>query len=148
MLGQLDISISLEHLQRKSSEYRLQFIMLTCLLLLLTGALITILTHYLVGIPVQRLVRQSILVAAGEYGARVPVTSNDELGALSEAMNAMTESLERSDRELKSWSESLEQKVEERSREIMRMEEQLRRSENWPLWAPWQPVSPMKSIIH
>jgi len=122
--------------------------MLTCLLLLLTGALITILTHYLVGIPVQRLVRQSILVAAGEYGARVPVTSNDELGALSEAMNAMTESLERSDRELKSWSESLEQKVEERSREIMRMEEQLRRSENWPLWAPWQPVSPMKLTIH
>lgn len=129
MLGQLDIAISLEHLQRKSSEYRLQFIMLTCLLLLMTGALITILIHYLVGIPVQRLVRQSTLVAAGEYGARVPVTSNDELGALAEAMNAVTESLERSDRELKSWAESLEQKVEERSREIMRMEEQLRRSE-------------------
>ncbi len=129
MLGQLDVSISLEHLQRKSSEYRLQFIMLTCLLLVMTGALITILTHYLVGVPVQRLVRQSDLVAAGELGARVTVTSSDELGALSEAMNAMTESLERSDRELKSWADSLEQKVEDRSREIMRMEEQLRRSE-------------------
>lgn len=129
VLGNLDVSISLAQLRKKSQEYRLQFVMLTCLLLVMTGALITILTHYLVGIPVQRLVRQSALVAAGELGARVPVASSDELGALTESMNAMTESLERSDRELKSWADSLEQKVEERSREIMRMEEQLRRSE-------------------
>jgi two-component system, NtrC family, sensor kinase len=41
----------------------------------------------------------------------------------------MTESLGRADKELKGWADSLENKVEERSREIMRMEEQLRRSE-------------------
>jgi two-component system NtrC family sensor kinase len=41
----------------------------------------------------------------------------------------MTESLGSAERELKGWAENLESKVEERSREIMRMEEQLRRSE-------------------
>jgi len=129
VLGLLDISVSLEVLRHKSHEYRLEFIMLTCWLLLMIGMLVTILTHYLVDIPVQRLVRHSALVAGGDLESRVPVTSRDELGELSETVNLMTESLGRADRELKGWADSLEHKVEERSREIMRMEEQLRRSE-------------------
>jgi two-component system NtrC family sensor kinase len=129
VLGLLDISISLEMLKQKSYEYRLQFVILTCLLLLLLGVLVTILIHFQVDIPVRRLVRHSSQVAAGNLEARVPVTSRDELGELSEALNRMTESLGNADRELKGWADSLEHKVEERSREIMHMEEQLRRSE-------------------
>jgi two-component system NtrC family sensor kinase len=129
VLGLLDISISLETLRQKSHEYRLEFIMLTCLLLVLIGVLVTILTYYLVDVPVQRLVRHSALVASGDRDTRVPVTSRDELGELSEAVNDMTESLGKADKELKGWADSLENKVAERSREIMRMEEQLRRSE-------------------
>ena len=129
VLGLLDISISLEMLRQKSHEYRLEFVMLTCLLLLIIGMLVIILTHYLVDIPVQRLVRHSALVAVGDLESRVPITSRDELGELSEAVNLMTESLSKADKELKGWADSLEHKVEERSREIMLMEEQLRRSE-------------------
>jgi two-component system NtrC family sensor kinase len=129
VLGLLDISISLEILRQKSHEYRLEFIMLTCLLLVLIGVLVTILTYYLVDVPVQRLVRHSALVASGDRETRVPVTSGDELGELSEAVNDMTESLGKADKELKGWADSLENKVTERSLEIMRMEEQLRSSE-------------------
>ena len=129
VLGLLDISISLEMLRKQSHEYRLQFVMLTCLLLVIIGVLVTILTHYLVDIPVQRLVRHSAQVASGNLDSRVPVASSDELGELSESVNRMTESLGRADKELKGWAASLESKVEERSRAIMRMEEQLRRSE-------------------
>jgi len=129
ILGLLDISISLEMLRQKSYEYRLVFVMLTCLLLLMFGILVVILTHYLVDIPVQSLVRHSRLVALGDFESRVPVSSRDELGELSESVNDMTESLGRADRELKGWADSLENKVEERSKEIMLMEEQLRRSE-------------------
>jgi two-component system NtrC family sensor kinase len=129
VLGLLDISVSLEMLRQKSHEYRLEFVMLTCLLLLLIGILVTVLTHFLVDIPVQRLVNHSALVAGGNLESRVPVSSRDELGELSESINLMTESLGRADRELKEWADSLENKVAERSREIMQMEGQLRRSE-------------------
>jgi two-component system NtrC family sensor kinase len=129
VLGLLDISISLEMLRQKSHEYRLEFVMLTCLLLLMIGMLVTVMTYYFVDIPVQRLVRHSALVAIGDFESRVPVSSRDELGELSEAVNLMTESLGRSDKELKGWADRLEDKVAERSREIMHMEEQLRRSE-------------------
>jgi two-component system NtrC family sensor kinase len=129
VLGLLDISISLETLRQKSHEYRMQFIMVTCLLLLMSGLLVTALTHYLVDIPVQRLVRHSAQVASGNLDSRVPVTSRDELGELSESVNRMTISLGEADRELMEWANSLEHKVDERTREIRRMEEQLRRSE-------------------
>ncbi len=129
VLGVLDISISLENLQRKSREYRIQFGVMTCLLLVLIGVLITFLTSRLVDEPIQRLVGHSAEVAAGNLDARVPVTSNDELGELSEAVNSMTESLGQARDELNEWAGTLERKVEERSREIAQMEAHLYRSE-------------------
>ncbi|MDD2367140.1 MAG: ATP-binding protein [Desulfuromonadaceae bacterium] len=129
VLGLLDISVSLESLRQQSHVYRLQFIILTCVLLLIIGIFVTALIYYLVDVPVQRLVRHSALVASGDLESRVKVSGNDELGELSDSVNQMTESLYKADMEIKSWADSLEQKVEERSLEIMRMEEQLRRSE-------------------
>ena len=128
VLGLLDISVSLETLRQKSREYRLAFVILTCMLLVLFGMLVIVMTHYLIDVPVRRLVQHSALVAFGDFDSRVPVTSRDELGELAEAVNEMTESLGRADKELKGWADSLEHKVEERSKAIMLMEEQLRRS--------------------
>ena len=129
ILGVLDISISLENLRKKSNEYRLQFIVMTCLLLLLIGILITFLTRRLVNRPVKRLIRHAALVASGNLDVQVEATSHDELGELSEAVNRMTENLGKASEELKGWANSLEQKVEERSLEIKRMETKLHHSE-------------------
>lgn len=129
VLGLLDISISLEMLRQKSHEYRLEFVMLTCLLLLMIGIMVTILIYYLVDIPVQRLVKHCALIASGNLDTRVTVAGRDELGELSESVNQMTESLQSANHELQGWADSLEHKVAERSLEIMHMEEQLRRSE-------------------
>jgi two-component system NtrC family sensor kinase len=129
ILGVMDISISLENLQQRSHEYRMQFIVMTCLLLVLIGVLITVLTRRLVNRPVQRLMRHTALVADGNLAARVAATSSDELGELSEAVNRMTENLGKASDELREWAGSLEQKVDERSREIQKMGAQLQRSE-------------------
>jgi two-component system NtrC family sensor kinase len=129
IIGVLDISISLENLRKKSNEYRLQFIVMTCLLLLLIGILITFLTRRLVNRPVKRLIRHAAQVASGNLDARVEATSRDELGELSQAVNLMTENLGKANEELKGWASSLEQKVEQRTLEIKRMETQLHHSE-------------------
>lgn len=129
ILGVLDITISLDSLLQKSHEYRWQFIIMTCVLLLLIGVLITFLTQKLVNRPVQRLVRHTAQVAAGNLDVRVPIESRDELGDLSESVNLMTESLQKAHEELKEWGESLEHKVEDRSREIERIQAQLYRSD-------------------
>jgi len=129
ILGVLDISISLESLRKKSNEYRLQFIVMTCLLLLLIGVLITFLVRRLVNRPVQRLMQHTAQVASGNLDARISAASRDELGELSVAFNQMTENLLKAREEINQWTISLEQKVEDRSQEIKRMEAQLHRSE-------------------
>lgn len=129
VLGFLDISISLEVLRQKSHEYRMEFVIFTCMLLLIIGVFLTLLIHYLVDLPVQMLARHSACVASGNLASRVEFDSRDELGELSSSINHMTETLESAENDLKEWADTLESKVEERSREIMQMEEQLRRSE-------------------
>lgn len=129
VLGLLDISISLETFRQKSREYRLEFFVLTCLLLVLIGSLVIVQTYFLVDIPVQRLVRHSTLVAAGDLESRVAVSSRDELGELSEAFNLMTNNLGNARKELEEWGASLELKVEERTREVKKIEHQLFRAE-------------------
>jgi two-component system NtrC family sensor kinase len=129
ILGVLDITVSLEDLRLRSHEYRMQFIVMTCLLLLLIGVLITAMTQFFVDLPVQRLVQHTAQVSAGNMNARIPITSDDELGDLSVAVNDMTESLAKAQDELKEWADSLEHKVEERSQKIKQMQTQLHRSE-------------------
>jgi two-component system NtrC family sensor kinase len=129
ILGVLDIVISLDKLNHKISDYRTQFLVITCVLILLTGILITFLTQLFVNRPVQRLVQHSALVSEGNFNARVPVTSHDELGELSEAVNDMTEHLGRARQELEAWGASLEMKIDERTQEIKKIETHLFRSE-------------------
>ncbi len=129
ILGVLDIVVSLNNLHQKVHDYRTQFIILTCIFVAATGILITLLTQLFVNKPVQRLVRHMSRVSAGDLEARVPVISRDELGELSEEVNRMTANLARARSELEEWGSSLEVKVDERTREIKRIENQLYRSE-------------------
>ena len=129
ILGVLDIVISLEKLNQKTSDYRNQFFLISCIFILMTAMLMTFLTQMFVNRPIQLLVAHSAKVSAGNLDVRVPVTSHDEFGELSEAVNQMTENLGIARQELEAWGANLEAKVIERTWEIKRIETQLFRSE-------------------
>jgi signal transduction histidine kinase len=63
--------------------------------------------------------------AAGRLGERVPATSTDELGELATTLNGMAGALEKSLREIDAWSRTLEEKVDERTRELRQAQTQL-----------------------
>ncbi len=129
ILGVLDITVSLQDLQNKTHDYRMQFVFMTCFFILFIGVLTTLVIQRQVNRPVQRLVSHMEQVSAGNLDYRVPVLSRDEMGVLSESVNMMTESLKQARGELTDWASSLEIKVEERTREIKRIEGQLLRSD-------------------
>ncbi len=129
VLGMLDIIVSLEEMNKKSHEYRLEFILFSCFLLIFTGVLINVLIQRMVNRPVKLLRQHANMVSAGNMDAKVTALSNDELGELSESINMMTVSLKMAQEELKEWGNSLETKVEERTSEIKKIEHHLRRSE-------------------
>jgi len=76
-------------------------------------------------IPVQALADGVLEVARGNLEAKVEVTSSDEIGKLAETFNYMADRLrhqqaeiERQGEEIRSWNLTLQQRVEERTREL------------------------------
>ncbi len=79
-----------------------------------------------VGLLVQRAIYQPLgdlqdgaaRLAAGDLEQPIPVRSRDELGQLAESFNSMMRALRNSRVELEEWGHTLEQKVEEATREL------------------------------
>ncbi len=83
-------------------------------LLLLAGGLFTGRITRNIG----RLVRGAIAFGRGELSARVKVSSRDELGLLAGTFNRMGEQLQASREEIERWNRELQDRVDQRTREL------------------------------
>jgi len=72
--------------------------------------------------PLHILIEGSRQVASGNYGTRIELTSNDEIAELADAMNFMTEQFEEKVRQLEESRRDLDEKVKQKSRELVRSE--------------------------
>src|SRR5437764_5523806 len=99
-LGYLGVSTSSAALLNDSWQLRLIMAMLFT-----AGALVTLLIGVLLARritrPVQALVEATRLVSAGDLEHQAPVTSNDEIGELTQSFNLMTRSLRDGSRQVK-----------------------------------------------
>jgi signal transduction histidine kinase len=78
--------------------------------------------------PVARLSEGVAALAEGRYGERVPQDGRDELGLLARSFNHMAGELQRRDAELRRWSEELQQRVDERTRQLREAQDQIART--------------------
>jgi two-component system, NtrC family, sensor kinase len=129
VLGVLDVTVSLEKMQKQLDAYRIRFITMTVILLILVWIGITLCMQRMVNIPVQQLLRHAREVGSGNLDAEAKVASRDEMGTLASVMNEMTMGLKRSHYQLEEWGRTLEGKVAERTRELEQIQAQLVRSE-------------------
>ena len=72
--------------------------------------------------PLHVLVEGSRQVANGNYSTRIVLPTNDEIAELAEAMNVMTERFEEKVRQLEDIHRELDEKVKQKSRELVRSE--------------------------
>jgi two-component system NtrC family sensor kinase len=121
----VDIIVSLDVLKADLASYRNRIILLTVLLIILLGASLTFFTLHLVNRPVNELLRHTARLANGQLDCELTPTSSDELGELMRAFQLMTNNLREARNDLKEWGRTLEEKVEERSEELKRMQMQL-----------------------
>jgi two-component system NtrC family sensor kinase len=129
ILGIIDLVVTLQPMHETLNSYGKRFILLTLGLLILIAGALTIFTQKLVNRPVQQLLQQTYLVAAGQLDSSVNLVVDDELGELAGAFNRMTRSLQQARIELEDWNRTLEARVMDRTEEISRMQAQLLRSE-------------------
>lgn len=85
--------------------------------------------------PIERLRDAALAVADGEYGRRVPIDRDDELGELGRAFDHMSERLAANQieiraqqAEIEAFAEELQDRVEQRTRELKEAQAQLVRS--------------------
>ncbi|MCE9634325.1 MAG: HAMP domain-containing protein [Planctomycetes bacterium] len=79
--------------------------------------------------PVARLAAATRDVADGRLATRIPAEGDDEVAGLARAFNAMTQSLERADTDLRSLNATLEDRVRAKTAEVAAREQELRRAD-------------------
>lgn len=91
------------------------------------GVLVSLVISRALSRPILRLHRGVEEIMNGNWDFNVSTSARDEIGELSRAFSKMTANLKKSHEELKKYSESLELKVAERTRELAAANEELSR---------------------
>ena len=118
ILGVLDTNLSLEKVDASLASERSTMLAYTGGALLLLVALSGLFIWIVVRNPLRALEVGTQRVARGELDVQIPVQSNDEIGDLAESFNAMSTRLQLAQAEITAWAHTLEDRVEEKTREL------------------------------
>lgn len=123
ILGVLDTNLSLAKTDVQVAESSRRMIAYTGCALLLIAVVSWFFVWQVVGRPVKALERGTERLAAGDLGYQIEVHSNDEIGELANSFNSMSRQLQAERNENVSWTHTLEERVEQKTRELKRAHE-------------------------
>ena len=123
ILGVLDTNLSLSNADVQLAESSRRMIAYTGCALLLIAVLSWFFVWEVVGRPVKALEHGTERLAAGDLGYQIEVRSQDEIGELAHSFNEMSSQLKTEHNENVAWTRTLEQRVEQKTRELKRAHE-------------------------
>ncbi|MEN8148687.1 MAG: ATP-binding protein [Planctomycetota bacterium] len=129
LLGKLDVVVSLGNLDADIRHHRGALVLFG---LLGVGGIIAIVTaaiHLLVHRPVARLLDGTRKIGSLDLSHRLPADRRDELGNLAQAFNDMTGRLQQAQEKIRNFTASLEEKVEEKTKELQAAQLSMLRAE-------------------
>lgn len=129
VLGVLDIGMSLVDVDREIKKAQNKMIIFAIIAILVIALTISVSINRYVTRPVRALVEGTRKIAEGDLNYSIPLKSADEIGQLASSFNQMTSDLKRADDKLIDWGKTLEQKVQQRTKELRLAENQLFQSE-------------------
>ncbi|MFO1078514.1 MAG: histidine kinase dimerization/phospho-acceptor domain-containing protein [Planctomycetota bacterium] len=129
VLGVVDVGVSLVGIDERIAAAGTRTLVVWLLATVLVCALIGLFVYSFVTRPLRRLLRGIRRVSHGDLEGAIPDGQPGEVGALSSAFNQMTDDLRKARRELEDWARTLEQQVEERTRDLRVAQAQVVRAE-------------------
>jgi two-component system NtrC family sensor kinase len=123
ILGVLDTNLSLAKADVQLAESSRIMIAYTACGLVLIAVLSWFFVWRVVGRPVQALERGTDRLKGGDLGYQIKVESEDEIGDLARSFNDMSSQLKAEHTENVAWTHTLEQRVEQKTRELRRAHE-------------------------
>ncbi|HVZ17928.1 MAG TPA: ATP-binding protein [Terriglobales bacterium] len=125
ILGVLDTNISLEVADANLRESSKQMLFYVIGALLAMGTLIALFIWRYVDRPVKALMAGTKQLARGDLGCQIAVDSQDELGELAESFNHASLELHKANEEITAWAQTLESRVDEKTKELTSAQEQM-----------------------
>lgn len=129
VLGVLDVVLSLENTDKQIEEAKKKFLFFGIITILAISTIIISIIFRNVNKPVKNLVLATKKIADGQFDYEIPVHEHDEIGELAASFKRMTERLKKADEEIKELIRTLEEKVEERTKELKVAQLQIIQSE-------------------
>jgi two-component system NtrC family sensor kinase len=120
ILGVLDTNLSLARADAQVKQSSWRMLAYTLLALVVISFLSWMVVWRLVGQPLKRLKDGTRELADGNLGFQIEVESTDEAGELAKSFNGMSLQLRAANEEITSWAKTLEDRVEEKTRELKR----------------------------
>jgi two-component system NtrC family sensor kinase len=118
VLGVLDVQLSLGALDAAAGAAQRETFALAVALILVSALLMAAIVYSAVHLPAKKLRRGTEALAGGNLDVVIDLERSDELGLLARSFNRMA-------RELKAWSDTLEQRVREKTDELERIHQQM-----------------------
>jgi two-component system NtrC family sensor kinase len=118
VLGVLDVQMSLASLDAASGTARRRAFALAAAVVLLSTALMALIVYRAVYLPTHKLRQGTERLAEGDLAVEIELRSRNELGLLAESFNHMARSLRKADAEVKDWSHTLEDRVQQKTTEL------------------------------
>jgi two-component system NtrC family sensor kinase len=118
ILGMVDVSLSLAPVSTQIALQQTELAWFTGIAVVVFSFLSALFIWRVVARPMKRLLSGIQKVGAGDMAQRLPVDSQDEFGELAISFNKMTQSLAQAQQENDAWARTLEQRVEEKTRDL------------------------------
>ncbi len=125
VLGVLDVEMSMAPLDAAVDTAQQQLFWTTLALISIVGIVAAVFIRQMVHWPVFRLQEGTQRIASGELETRIEVRGQHELAQLGQAFNRMAEDLSAARKEVTEWSQTLEDKVVEKTEELRRAQRQV-----------------------
>ena len=129
VLGVLDIIYSLEDFDRKLMTSSFGIFGVSLAFVVMASLSVGFFVHRLVYVPLRDLESGARRLAAGNLDQPIPVRGGDEFGKLASSFNVMTDALRNSRAQLQDWARTLEEKVDERTKELRKAQAETMRGE-------------------
>lgn len=129
ILGVLDTSLSLAKADADNAHGSILLGIYTAAGSVVIAVLSFLFIWKIVHRPLKKLKLGTDHLRDGDLGYQIDVASNDEIGELSSSFNSMSYELFVARQEITSWAMTLEQRVEEKTRELRRAHEQMLQAE-------------------
>ena len=118
VLGVLDVSLDLEHVDKEIQDAQLWNSVMIVVNVLMISLFVYIFTKRFVDAPIHRLIDGTRAVSKMKLDEPIHIDSSEELGELANSFNIMRERLKEAINELNSFTQHLEEKVEKRTKQL------------------------------